>query len=50
LPYGLAVRFSEEADTRRKLIAKLFTGQYDNEVPQIRVTRVMAAIGKRLVA
>jgi cellulose synthase (UDP-forming) len=50
LPDGLAVRFSEDVDNRRKLIAKLFTGQYDNEVPQIRVTRVMAAIGKRLVA
>lgn len=50
LPSGLAVRFSDDSATRRKLIAKLFTGGYDNEVPQIKVTRVMAAIGKRLAA
>lgn len=50
LPGGLAVRFDDDDATRRKLIAKLFTGRYDNEVPQIKVTRVMAAIGKRLAA
>jgi cellulose synthase (UDP-forming) len=47
---GLAVRFSDDDATRRALIAKLFTGGYDNEVEQIRVTRVLAAVGKRLAA
>jgi cellulose synthase (UDP-forming) len=47
---GLAVRFSSDSTTRRKLIAKLFTGGYDNDVEEIQVTRVLAAVGKRLAA
>ena len=31
-PGGLAVKFSEDAQTHQKLIAKLFTGGYENEV------------------
>jgi cellulose synthase (UDP-forming) len=50
LSNGLAVRFSDNVETRRRLIAKLFTGGYANEVPQIKVTRVLAAVGKRLAA
>jgi PilZ domain-containing protein len=47
---GLAVRFDDDAKTRRKLIAKLFTGDYDNDVPQIKVGKVFMAVGKRLAA
>ena len=47
---GLAVRFRDDSETRRKLIAKLFTGGYANEVPMIRVSKVFAAVGRRLAA
>jgi cellulose synthase (UDP-forming) len=48
LPGGLAVRFRDDSETRRKLIAKLFTGGYANEVPMIRISKVFAAVGRRL--
>ncbi|MFO1184589.1 MAG: glycosyltransferase [Bauldia sp.] len=50
LPGGLAIRFVESAETRRKLIAKLYTGGYSNEVAEIRLGRVFSAVGKRLAA
>ncbi len=48
LPNGLAVKFGEDAQTHHKLIAKLFTGGYENEVRQIRLAGVLSSIGKRL--
>jgi cellulose synthase (UDP-forming) len=50
VPGGLAVRFNDSVETRRKLIAKLFTGGYANEVAQVRIGHVFAAVGKRLAA
>jgi len=50
LPGGFAVRFTDDAASRRNLIAKLFTGGYANEVPQIKVGKVFAAVGRRLAA
>ncbi len=50
LPGGLAVRFCCDSETRRKLAVKLFTGGYANEVPAIKVSKVFAAVGKRLAA
>jgi cellulose synthase (UDP-forming) len=50
LPGGFAVKFAGDAATRRSLIAKLFTGRYANEVPQIRVGKVFTAVGRRLAA
>jgi cellulose synthase (UDP-forming) len=47
---GLALRFVETAETRRALIAKLFTGRYNNEVPEIKVASVASAVGRRLAA
>jgi cellulose synthase (UDP-forming) len=47
-PGGLAVKFAEDAQTHQKLIAKIFTGGYENEVHQIRLGRVLTSIGKRL--
>jgi cellulose synthase (UDP-forming) len=50
LPDGLAVRFADDSTTRRRLIAKLFTGAHANEVHKVKVTSVMTAVGKRLAA
>jgi cellulose synthase (UDP-forming) len=50
LPGGAAVRFADDAATRRALIKKLFTGAYDNDIREIRLTRVAAAIAHRLAA
>ena len=36
IPGGLAIRFNSDVETRRKLIAKLFTGGYANEVEEVR--------------
>ncbi len=47
---GLAIRFDEDAASRRTLIAKLFTGGYENEVRQIKLHSVFLAVGKRLLA
>jgi hypothetical protein len=47
-PGGLAVKFAEDAQTHQKLIAKIFTGGYENEVHRIRLGRVLTSIGKRL--
>jgi cellulose synthase (UDP-forming) len=48
LPGGLAVRFADEEETRHKLIAKLFTGGYENEVRKVRLGGVLRSIGQRL--
>jgi cellulose synthase (UDP-forming) len=50
IPGGLAVRFNNSVETRRKLIAKLFTGGYANEVTRIQIRHVFAAVGKRMAA
>ncbi len=50
LPDGMALRFVESAETRRALIGKLFTGRYNNEVPEIKVASVAGAVGRRLAA
>jgi cellulose synthase (UDP-forming) len=47
---GLAVRFGDDPASRRMLIAKLFTGGYANDVSQIKVGKVLVAVGKRLAA
>jgi hypothetical protein len=48
LPGGLAVKFDEESETRRKMIEKLFTGGYRNEIGRVRFGDVLLAIGKKL--
>lgn len=50
LPHGVAVRFRADAQTRRNLIAKLFTGSYANEVSQIKLRKLFTAVCKRLAA
>jgi cellulose synthase (UDP-forming) len=50
IPGGLAVRFNNSVETRRQLIAKLFTGGYANEVDEIRIGDLFAAVGKRMAA
>jgi cellulose synthase (UDP-forming) len=50
LPDGLAVKFIKSEVTRRKLIVKLFTGGYDNEVREVNLTRVLANITERMFA
>jgi cellulose synthase (UDP-forming) len=50
LPGGLAVKFSKDEATRRKLIVKLFTGAYDNEVREIKLGRVLLSITERVFA
>jgi cellulose synthase (UDP-forming) len=50
LPGGLAVKFSKDEVTRRKLIVKLFTGGYDNEVREINLKRVLMKITERMFA
>ena len=47
---GLAVRFNTQTVTRQLLTAKLFTGMYQNEVAQIKLRGVLAAVGKRLAS
>lgn len=50
LPSGLAIRFEDETASRRALIAKLFTGGYENEVAEIKIRSVAVAVGRRLMA
>jgi len=45
-----AVRFPDDPSTRRKLIAKLFTGRYDSDVREIKLTRVALALLQRLAS
>jgi cellulose synthase (UDP-forming) len=46
---SLALRFVESPELRRTLIAKLFTGNYRNDVPIITIRHVAAALARRLV-
>jgi cellulose synthase (UDP-forming) len=50
LPGGLAVKFSKDEATRRKLIVKLFTGAYDNEIREVKLGRVLLSITERMFA
>jgi hypothetical protein len=50
VPGGLAVRFERDPGARRQLIAKLFTGDYANDVAQIKIGSLLVALGKRLAA
>jgi cellulose synthase (UDP-forming) len=44
----IAIRFELDSQTRRKLIALLFTGEYANEVQQVSLRRVFGGIVRRL--
>lgn len=46
----LAIRFRNNDEIRRDLIRKLFTGQYDNEVPEVRLGSTMVAVIRKLFA
>jgi len=46
----IAVQFSDHTETRRTLIKKLFTGDYGNEVEEIRIPRVLLSVLKTLFA
>lgn len=47
---GIAVRFRLDKETRRQLIARLFTGGYANEVQQIKLGRLFGSVVRRLAA
>ena len=42
---NLAIRFSSEPQVRRSLIAKLFTGDYNNEVKKVRFHTALRQVG-----
>jgi cellulose synthase (UDP-forming) len=46
----LSVRFDDEPLLRRRLIAKLFTGRYHNDVESVRIGMVVIRLVKRLIA
>ena len=46
----MAVKFSLDRQTRRQLIALLFTGGYANEVAQVRLRHIFATLFRRLAA
>ena len=46
----LAVQFDQSPVNRRRLIAKLFTGRYDNEVEKVKVGKVLWRLAVRLLA
>jgi cellulose synthase (UDP-forming) len=47
---GVAVKFNLDRQTRRQLIALLFTGGYANEVSQVRLRHLFATLFRRLAA
>ena len=47
---GIAVQFRLDQETRRQLIARLFTGGYANEVQQIKLGRLFGSVVRRLAA
>jgi cellulose synthase (UDP-forming) len=47
---GLAIRFDESVPSRRKMIAKLFTGSYRNEVEEISILRTLRFAATALFA
>jgi cellulose synthase (UDP-forming) len=49
MPGLLAVKFAHDEATRQKLIVKLFTGGYENEIREIRASRVLRIIAQRLL-
>lgn len=46
----LAIQFRYNPEVRRDLIRKLFTGNYNNEVPKVRIGLTMVAIMRKLFA
>jgi cellulose synthase (UDP-forming) len=44
----IGIRFRNSDEVRRDLIRKLFTGAYDNEVPQIRIGSILAGIVRKV--
>ena len=45
----LAIHFDKSAETRRAMIAKLFTGDYTNEIQQISPLRVLGRLAHKIL-